>query len=147
MTSAAGKKPPGRSPGSGKKAPSTRVASGRSESDPTSFPEGALIGEIRLEAGRAFSAATRLRVRGLNVLAQAAVPEKEKISITLDKPLVDEIRSQFGGRALSTSINELLYAALAQERLGELVDEMEEEAGAASAEAYERILAQWFAEG
>jgi fructose-1,6-bisphosphatase/sedoheptulose 1,7-bisphosphatase-like protein len=80
------------------------------------------------------------------VLAQAAAPEKEKVSITLDKPLVDEIRAQFGGRALSTSINDLLYAALAQERLGQLVDEMEQEAGPPSAEAYERVLAQWFAE-
>jgi hypothetical protein len=81
------------------------------------------------------------------VLAQAAAPEKEKVSITLDKSLVNEIRAQFGGRALSTSINELLYAALAQERLGQLVDEMEQEAGPPSAEAYERVLAQWFDEG
>jgi hypothetical protein len=105
-----------------------------------------LIGEIRIEAGPAFSAATRLRIRGLNVLAQTAAPEKEKVSITLDKPLVDEIRAQFGGRALSASINELLYAALAQEHLAELVDEMEQEAGPASPEAYERVLAQWFDE-
>jgi hypothetical protein len=105
-----------------------------------------LIGQIRLEAGPAFRAATRLRIRGLNVLPLASAPEKEKVSITLDKPLVDEIRALFGGRALSTSINELLYAALAQKRLGELVDEMEEEAGPASPEAYERVLAQWFAE-
>ena len=68
-------------------------------------------------------------VRGVNVAVQAAAPEKEKVSITLDKPLVDEIRAQFGGRALSASINDLLYAALAQKRLGLLVDEMEEEAG------------------
>jgi len=38
------------------------------------------------------------------------------------------------------------YDALAQERLGELVDEMAQEAGAPSSEAYERVLAQWFAE-
>lgn len=106
-----------------------------------------LIGEIGIEAGPAFSAATRLRIRGLNVLAQAGTPEKEKVSITLDKPLVDEIRAQFGGRALSASINELLYAALAQDYLAELVDEMEQEAGPASPEAYERVLAQWFDEG
>jgi hypothetical protein len=106
----------------------------------------ALIGEIRIEAGPAFSPATRLRVRGLNVLAQAGAREKEKVSLTLDKPLVDEIRAQFGGRALSASINELLYAALAQEHLGELVDEMEREAGTPSQEAYDRVLAQWFAE-
>lgn len=75
--------------------------------------------------GPALSPATRLRVRGVNVLARAAAQEaqeKEKVSLTLDKPLVDEIRAQFEGRALSTSINELLYAALAQERLSELVD-------------------------
>jgi uncharacterized protein (DUF4415 family) len=90
-------------------------------------------------------AAQGIRFRGRNVLAQAAAPEKEKISITLDKALVDEIRAQFGGRALSASINELLYAALAQERLAELVDQMEQEAGPASPEAYDRVLAQWFA--
>lgn len=147
MTAPVEKKPPGRHPRSRGKTPTTRASTGRSEIDAASLPERGLIGEIRVEAGPAFSAASRLRVRGLNVLAQAAVPEKEKVSITLDKPLVDEIRSQFGGRALSASINELLYAALAQERLGELVDEIEEEAGAASPEAYERVLAQWFAEG
>jgi len=73
--------------------------------------------------------------------------QQQADALEAHKPLVDEIRSQFGGRALSASINELLYAALAQERLGELVDEMEEESGAASPEAYERVLAQWFAEG
>ena len=132
---------------------STRSRSQQSQSS-VSHPESdtavvageGLVGEIRIEAGPAFSAATRLRIRGLNVLAQAATPEKEKVSITLDKPLVDEIRAQFGGRALSASINELLYAALAQEHLAELVDEMEQQAGPASPEAYERVLAQWFDE-
>jgi hypothetical protein len=87
-----------------------------------------------------------VREQGLNPPAQAAAQEKEKVSITLDKPLVDEIRAQFAGRALSASINELLYAALAQERLSQLVDEMEQEAGPPSPEAYERVVAQWFAE-
>src|SRR6266851_3429951 len=124
-----------------------RSSAGHSGSGSAAVAGHGLIGEIRIEAGPAFNAATRLRFRGLNALAQAVTPEKEKVSITLDKPLVDEIRAQFGGRALSASINELLYAALAQEHLAELVDEMEEEAGAASPEAYERVLAQWFAEG
>ncbi|MGC8512352.1 MAG: hypothetical protein ACP5P1_04835 [Acidimicrobiales bacterium] len=122
-------------------------AQDRREVDPVDLPERGLIGEMRIEAGPAFGPTTRLRVRGLNVLAQAAVQEKEKVSLTLDKSLVEEIRAQFGGRALSASINELLYAALAQERLGELVEEMEQEAGTPSPEAYERVLAQWFAEG
>jgi hypothetical protein len=100
---------------------------GHSEVDSVDLPERGLIGGIRVDAGPAFTPATRLRVRGLNVLTQAAVQEKEKVSLTLDKSLVGEIRAQFGGRALSASINELLYAALAQERLGELVDEMEQE--------------------
>ncbi len=133
---------------------STRSSSRRPRSSPGHPGPGAatvagqgLMSEIRIEAGPAFSAATRLRIRGLNALAQAVAPEKEKVSITLDKPLVDEIRAQFGGRALSASINELLYAALAQEHLAELVDEMEQEAGPASPEAYERVLAQWFDEG
>jgi hypothetical protein len=100
---------------------------------------------MRIEAGPAFSPATRLRVRGLNVPAPAA-QAKEKVSVTLDKSLVDEIRSHFGGQALSTSINELLHVAFAQERLAGLVDEMEQEAGPPSPEAYQRVLAQWFAE-
>jgi hypothetical protein len=62
----------------------------------------------------------------------------------LDKTLVDEIRTHFGGRALSASINELLHVALAQERLAELVGQMEQEAGPASPEAYDRVLDQWF---
>lgn len=146
MPSPAEKKPQAQDPPRGGPGGPKEPAGPRSEVDPSDLPEHGMIGEIRIEAGPAFSAATRLRVRGLNVLSQAAVREKEKVSLTLDKPLLDEIRAQVGGRALSASINELLYAALAQERLGQLVDEMEQEAGAPSPEAYERVLAQWFAE-
>ena len=89
----------------------------------------------------------RRGVRELNPLSPTDTPEKTKVSITLDKALVNELRAQSGGRPLSASINELLYAALAQERLGELVNDMEQEAGPASPDAYERVLAQWFAEG
>jgi hypothetical protein len=65
-----------------------------------STPQGALTGQIRLEAEAAFSAAARLRVRGLNVLPFEAAPEKEKVSITLDKPLVEEIRAHYGRQAV-----------------------------------------------
>jgi hypothetical protein len=151
MPSPAEKKPQAQGQSGGGSGGPREPARSRSEVDPSDFPEHGTIGEIRSEAGPAFSAATRLRVRGLNVrelnvLSHAAVREKEKVSLTLDKPLLDEIRAQVGGRALSAVINELLYAALAQERLGQLVDEMEQEAGAPSPEAYERVLAQWFAE-
>ncbi len=146
MAGSATRKTPPQSGRNRRQASSTASSADTAETDRGDLPERGLIGDIQLEAGSSFSAATRLRIRGLNVLAKTRAPEKEKVSITLDKPLVDEIRTQFGGQALSTSINELLYAALAQERLGELVDEMEQEAGPASPEAYERVLDQWFAE-
>lgn len=77
----------------------------------------------------------------------APAPEKEKLSLTLDRALVDEIRKRFDQRALSASINDLLHAALIQDRLGQLVEDLEQEAGPASVEAHQRVLAQWFAEG
>lgn len=128
------------------RAQDTRTNPAGSKVDPASLPEQGLISEVPVEAGPAFSPATGLRVRGLNMLIQAATQEKEKVSITLDKSLVEEIRAQFGGRALSTSINDLLYAALAQERLAQLVNELDREAGPPSFEAYERVFAQWFSE-
>jgi uncharacterized protein (DUF4415 family) len=146
MAASAKKKPPEQETRSRGRSPGSRSASRHSGDDALSTSEAALIGQIQREAGPAFSAAARLRIRGLNVFPIEVAPEKEKVSITLDKALVDEIRAHYGGRALSTSINELLYMALAQERLGELVDEMETEAGPTSPEAYERVLAQWFAE-
>jgi len=100
-----------------------------------------MIGEIRIAAGPAFSAATRLKVAGMNTAF-----EKEKHSITLDKPIVEQIRELFGARPLSASINDLLQSALVQHRLGLLVDQMEEEAGPASAEAFNRVFSQWFEE-
>ena len=142
----------------GKKTSQTKRSRGRTRSDqpPVGLPgerrtrggrsekvnEPGVMGDLRIEAGPAFSPATRLRVRGLNVLMGT---EKEKVSLTLDRQLVQEIREQFGGRALSTSINELLYASLAQQRLAQLVQEMEQESGPPAPEAYERVLAQWFA--
>lgn len=87
--------------------------------------------------------ATRRRVRRPDQFGQGS-HEKEKVSITLDRSLVAEIRAQAGGRALSASVNELLQAALAAQRLAQLVEEMEQEAGPPSAEAFDRVLAQWF---
>jgi hypothetical protein len=69
---------------------------------------------------------------------------KEKLSVTLDKSIVEEIRALSGGCPMSTSINVLLRDALAQHRLGELVAEMEETAGPVTAAAYERVFSQWF---
>jgi hypothetical protein len=99
------------------------------------MPESGIVGQIRIAAGPAFGAATRLKIPGINT-----AHEKQKLSITLDKPIVGE------QAAMSTSINDLLRGALAQYRLNALVDSMEEEAGPASADAYERVFAQWFEE-
>jgi hypothetical protein len=87
------------------------------------------------------NAAAQLKVAGMNTSF-----EKEKLSITLDKPIVEQIRELFGERPLSASINDLLQGALVQHRLGLLVDQMEEEAGPASAKAYDRVFSQWFEE-
>jgi hypothetical protein len=70
--------------------------------------------------------------------------EKEKLSITVDKTVVDEIRASFGEKRLSTSINHLLHEALAQERLRSLIEEMEAEMAPPSPESYERVFAQWY---
>lgn len=85
-----------------------------------------------------------LRSRG--ILAAPSAAEKVKVSLTLDRELVEGIRETFGGQALSTMVNDLLHAAMTQERLSELVDEMIEESGPPSSEAYERVWEQWLAE-
>jgi uncharacterized protein (DUF4415 family) len=113
----------------------------RAKGGSSKVPAEGMIGGIRIAAGPAFSAAERLRVAGMNV-----AHEKEKLSVTLDKSIVEEIRALSGGRPMSTSINVLLRDALAQHRLGELVAEMEETAGPVTAEAYERVFSQWFEE-
>ncbi len=71
-------------------------------------------------------------------------PEKEKLSITLDTSIVEDIRELFGHKALSTSINDLLHEALRQHRLGLLVARLEEEADPLTDDDYEQVFAQWF---
>ena len=77
-------------------------------------------------------------------LETASAPEKEKLSITLDTSIVEDIRKLFGAKALSTSINELLHEALRQHRLGLLVAWLEEEAGPPTDDDYKQVFAQWF---
>ena len=113
----------------------------RAKGSGSQVPAEGVIGDIRIATGPAFDAAARLRVAGTNT-----AHEKEKLSVTLDKSIVEEIRALSGGRPMSTSINVLLHDALAQHRLGELVAEMEGTAGPVTAEAYERVFSQWFEE-
>ncbi len=97
-----------------------------------------VIGEVRIEAGPAFSPRSRLAVRGLNVRAER---EKEKVSLTLDQGLVRELRSR--DASLSSTVNDLLHRAIAHQRLEALVGEMEAEAGPAAPDALQRVLEQW----
>jgi hypothetical protein len=70
----------------------------------------------------------------------------ERVSLTLDRALLADIRARRGSRTLSATVNDLLRGALAQERLGQLVDDLDREAGPASPQAYDRVFAQWFDE-
>lgn len=104
-------------------------------------PAGGLmgeIGEIRIEAGSAFSPRSRLAVRGVNVRAER---EKEKVSLTLDHGLVSELRAR--DAPLSATVNELLHKAIAQQRLETLLGELEAEAAPAPPDALARVLEQW----
>ena len=96
-------------------------------------------GKIRIEAGPASSARSRLLVRGLNVEA-----EKEKVSLTLDRDLIDAIRKSAGPKRLSSTVNELLIQAVETAQLRTLVETLEEEEGPASAETYQELLKEWF---
>ncbi len=103
-------------------------------------PVRGVVGEIRIEAGSAFSPRSRLAVRGLNVEVERE-NEKEKVSLTLDHGLVGELRTLDG--SLSATVNDLLHAAIAQQRLETLLDELEAEAGPAPSDALDRVLEQW----
>lgn len=97
------------------------------------------IADMGIEAGPAFSARSRMRIRGLNVRRE---PEKDKVSLTIDRTLLEELRSR--KTPLSSTVNELLHRAMEQERLAALVAALEREAGPLSSDAYSRVLDQWF---
>ncbi len=103
-------------------------------------PVRGVVGEIRIEAGSAFSPRSRLAVRALNVPLERE-NEKEKVSLTLDHGLVGELRALDG--SLSATVNDLLHTAIAQQRLETLLDELEAEAGPAPSDALDRVLEQW----
>ncbi|MDQ3951581.1 MAG: hypothetical protein M3279_01260 [Actinomycetota bacterium] len=75
--------------------------------------------------------------------AGRSVGAKEKVSLTLDTSLVEELRTLAAGTALSAVVNRLLSRAVEQERLAALVDELIAEAGEPPPEAYQRVLDQW----
>jgi hypothetical protein len=102
---------------------------------------GEVIGPIWVEPGPDFSSRTRLALHGIDA---AASTDKEKVSLTLDRLLLQELRTIAGPAPLSTVVNELLHQALEHDRLRTLAEELVAEAGEPSPEAYERVLGQWF---
>ncbi len=76
---------------------------------------------------------------------EASHPVKRKVSLTLDAAVVEELGA-FSDAPLSTKVNELLRVALAQGRLGELVEQLRDQYGPASQAARRRVVAQWLDE-
>lgn len=97
------------------------------------------VGDMSTESGSRFSARSRMGVRGRNGRAE---PEKAKVSLTIDRTLLQELRSR--KMPLSSAVNELLHRAVEQERLAALVAQLEEDSGSLSSGAYKRVLDQWF---
>lgn len=83
-----------------------------------------------------------MAVRGLNVRAQR---KKEKVSLSLDRELVQELRSH--DSSLSATVNELLHEAVAHQRLEALLAELEADAGRAPPDGLRRVLEHWLGEG
>lgn len=109
--------------------------------DAVNMPKEGMIGPTRIEARLAFSAKSRMMIRGLN-----GEQEKEKVSLTLDRALIEALRSSAGPKRLSATVNELLLQAVERAQLRALVEELENEAGPASADAYQELLDEWFAD-
>lgn len=122
-----------------------RIAKHQSINEAISGSSKGMIGDVRIAAGKGSSAKTRLKIAGLNVNKSKLVVDKEKVSLTLDRPLVHEIRTAFGDAAFSSTVNELLQMAMDQVRLRQLLEEMERDEGSASPAAYDRVIAQWLA--
>lgn len=102
--------------------------------------EKGTIGPIRIEAGPAFFTKSRMMIRG------SVEQEKGKVSLTLDRALIEALRSSAGPKRLSATVNELLLQAVERAQLRALVEELETEAGPASADAYQKLLGEWFAD-
>jgi len=94
-----------------------------------------------MEADPAFSAKAPTMMRGKNV-----EQEKEKVSLTLDRALIEALRTSAGPKRLSATVNELLLQAVERARLRALVEALEIEAAPPSAAAYRELLDEWFAD-
>lgn len=97
------------------------------------------------EARPTFNAKHPIVANGMSIPKRPR-PEKEKVSVTLDRTLLKEVRERFPESGLSSALNKLLHDELANRKLGELVEDMEREAGPVSQEAYDRVFALWRAD-
>ena len=100
------------------------------------------IARSKVASGRASRSEEGLA--GLAEATRGPVTQKRKVSLTLDADVVDALQTLPG--PLSTTANDVLRVALAQRQLGELVEQLREESGPASAEARQRVLDAWLAD-
>jgi len=66
-----------------------------------------------------------------------------KVSLSLDEDALAEARSRVGSRELSAYISNALIRQLQHDRIGELLKQMEDEAGAVSQEMLAEARAAW----
>jgi len=118
------------------------------EGEPGLWCENPTVGRILIvessEGERRAPRSPWLRSRG--IIAGPPAGEKVKVSLTLDRDLVEEIRETFGGQALSTMVNDLLRGAMIQQRVAELADQMIEESGPPTQEDIDQVWTEWLAE-
>lgn len=67
----------------------------------------------------------------------------EKVSLTLDQRLLTEARDAVGSRGLSRYVNRALRHQLQQDRLGELLAELEREHGAIDPSIMDEVRRRW----
>lgn len=65
------------------------------------------------------------------------------VTLGIEENALAEPRSRAGGRELSANGNEALARQLQHDRLGELLDEMEQESGPIPSELLEEARAPW----
>jgi hypothetical protein len=66
-----------------------------------------------------------------------------KVSLSLDKELVEQARALAGARGLSGLVNEALRVQLQHERIRRLLDEMDDEYGPVPEHVIEEVRQEW----
>jgi post-segregation antitoxin (ccd killing protein) len=66
-----------------------------------------------------------------------------KVSLSLDRDLVEQARTLAGSRGLSALVNEALRVQLQHERVRRLLDEMDDEYGPVPEHVTEEVCREW----